>query len=192
MKTLVSILAVMLIILLVILFFTSCASTNLKIIDKSDELGEKNAIHYHCSPMQVTIFHDSETTVADLFLEFKKIGSTYRWYMTIDCSQVQPTWTELKSIKLELDNYNKPSSKEKAIQIESELILNDPSNHTNSFFVNNDFLKRIIHAHEVMITAHCNGDEAIINLAQSQINQIGMFYQYIQRNILNNASVIII
>lgn len=175
-----------------VLLLVSCASTNLKIIDKSDELGEKNAIHYHCAPMKVTIFHDNETTVADLFLEFKKIGTTYKWFMTLDCSQVKPTWTELRSIKLELDNYNKPSSREKTIQIESDLILNNPSAHTNSFFVNTDFLKRIIHAHEVMITAHCNDDKAIINLAQSQIIQIGMFYQYIQRNILNNASVIII
>ncbi len=175
-----------------ILLLVSCASTNLKIIDVSDSQEGRNAIHYHCAPMQITVFHDNQTTAADLFIEFKKIGKDYKWFITLDCSQVQSTWTELKSVKLEFDNTEKTSAYENIIHIDSNLILNNPTTHTNSFFVNNDFLKKIIHAHGVMITARCNEQEAFINLAQPQINQIGMFYQYIQRNVLNNASVIII
>ncbi len=175
-----------------VLLLVACASTNLQIVDKSDTVQGKNAIHYHCSPMKINIFHENSTIIADMFLEFKKIGQNYQWFMTIDCSQVVATWTELKKVKLELDNFNKPYSREKTVIIDTDLIINNPETHTNSFFVNDDFLKRIIHADEVLITAVCNSNEAVINLANQQIEQIGMFYQYIKRNILNNSSVIII
>ena len=179
-------------ILLGVLLLAACASTNLKIIDKSDALQGKNVIYYQCSPMKINIFHENSICDADMYLEFKKIDQNYQWLMTIDCSQVYSTWAELKSVQLELDNYSTPSSKEKVIKVDEKLIINDSIMHTNSFYVNDEFLKRIIHADEVLITAVCNGNEAVINLADTQIEQIGMFYQYIKRNILNNASVIII
>jgi len=142
--------------------------------------------------MKINIFHENSICDADMYLEFKKIDQNYQWLMTIDCSQVYSTWAELKSVQLELDNYSTPSSKEKVIKVDEKLIINDSIMHTNSFYVNDEFLKRIIHADEVLITAVCNGNDAVINLADTQIEQIGMFYQYIKRNILNNASVIII
>jgi len=175
-----------------VLLLAACASTNLKIIDKSDALQGKDAVYYQCSPVKINIFHENSICDADMFLEFKKIGQSYQWLMTIDCSQVYSSWTELKSVQLELDNYSVPSSKEKIIKLDEKLIINDSVKHTNSFYVNDDFLKRIIHADEVLITAVCNGNEAVIKLADPQIEQIGMFYQYVKRNILNNASVIII
>ena len=178
--------------LLGVFLLVACASTNLSIVDKSDTSQGKNAIHYQCSPMKINVFHDNAITDADMFLEFKKIGEEYYWLLTIDCSRVAATWTELKSVKLELDNYNKPASREKVVVVDEDLIINDTTTHTNSFYVNDKFLKRVIHADEVLITAVCNGNEAVINLANAQIEQIGMFYQYIKRNILNNASVIII
>ena len=175
-----------------VLLLVACASTNLSIVDKSDTSQGKNSIHYHCSPMKINVFHDNTITDADMFLEFKKIGQEYYWLLAIDCSRVNATWTELKSVKLELDNYKKPASREKVVMTDENLIVNDTTTHTNSFYVNDDFLKRIIHADEVLITAVCNSNEAVINLANQQIEQIGMFYQYIKRNILNNSSVIII
>lgn len=175
-----------------VLLLVSCASTPFRIVDKSDELQGKNAIYYHCSPMKINIFHEKAMSNANMFIEFKKIGQEYFWMLTIDCSPVNASWTELKSVKLELENYHKHSLKEKVIMIDKDLIINDPDKHTNSFYVNDEFLKRIIHVDEVLITAVCNGNQAVINLADKQIEQIGMFYQYIQRNILNNASVIII
>ena len=179
-------------VLLGVLLLAACASTNLKIIDKSDALQGKDALHYQCSPVKINIFHENSICDADMYLEFKKIGHSFQWLMTIDYSQVYSSWTELKSVQLELDNYSTPSSKEKIIKVDEKLIINDPIMRTNSFYVNDDFLKRIIHADEVLITAFCNNNEAVINLAETQIEQIGMFYQYIKRNILNNVSVIII
>jgi len=179
--------SIMLIVLLSLI--AGCATTNLNVFQKKSKL---NIQHYCSSPFEVDLVGENGIHKARLNFEFQNNNNYHSWFITTNGLNKQSYGLKADRIQFYVDDqifdlYN-PSyekmSKKKQVQTDLE-------NHSNTYYLNENFFKKIICCDKILMHIITENGEFDTAFSKQAIEDIGIFYQFIKINVIDNVSVII-
>ncbi|NQV18809.1 MAG: hypothetical protein HQ534_09730 [Armatimonadetes bacterium] len=177
------------IMLLVLLsFIAGCATTNLNVFQKKS----KSNIQYYCSStFEVDLVGENGIHKAQLNFEFQKHNNYHSWFITTNDLDMQSYGLKTDRIQFYVDDqifdlYN-PSYVEKS----KKQVQTDLKSHKNTYYLNENFFKKIICCDKILMHTITENGEFETTFSKQAIEDIGIFYQFIKINVIDNVSVII-
>ncbi len=177
------------ILLLVLLsFILGCATTNLNVFQKKSKL---NIQHYCSSPFEVDLVGENGIHKAQLNFEFQNQNNYHSWFITTNGLNGQSSELKTKRIQFYVDDqifdlYN-PSYGEKS----KKQVQTDLKNHKNTYYLNEKFFKKIVCCDKILMHTITENGEFDTVFSKQTIEDIGIFYQFIKINVIDNITVVI-
>ena len=177
------------IILFVLLsFIAGCATTNLNIFQKKSK---SNIQHYYSSPFKVDLIGKNGIHEAVLNFEFQNHNNYHSWFITTNGLDEQSLGLRPDRIQFYVDDqifdlYN-PSYEEKS----KKQVQTDLENQKNIYYLNEKFFKKIICCDKILMHTITEEGEFDTVFSKQAIEDIGIFYQFIKINVIDNFSVFI-
>ena len=168
--------------IIILLFLVSCATTNFNVLQKESKT---NTQHFCSSPFEVELINENKTHKAVLNFEFQDHNNYHSWFITASGLNGQSFDFKTNRIQFYVDD--------QVFDLCNPILGTNSQYHNQKemFFLNEKFFKKIVCCDKILM--HMITDEGEFNtvLSKQAIEDIGIFYQFIKINVIDNISVVI-
>ena len=180
------------ILLLLIPLLFCCSTTGFDIYYKDTKTSYLDVIHYCSSPLEIKVHGNEETTYASMKLEFIRKNNLNYWFVTANFIDGKFKLLKPNKIKLYIGESSYIIQNLPELVNKEKMIMYNKEKRTITFFLNEKFFREIIFAKRVLMRIFTDEGEYNAFFSNQEIENIGLFYRYIENNVLDNKITIII